>query len=228
MRRVPLSVQLLLAFVGLLTAITIVLARSAYTSLLDNLDTTARQMVSAATRTREQSLTQLFQLRQQRAEAFLVSVQSICAEPLESGRTAWADGCVRPMVDDFRKGERALAALLMSERRTLRRSGLRVAPAVPPPGALARVVRDSDGAIHYAMQAARAGLTLTLHFDHDQVARLFAETGLGPGGELSLVDYDGHVLARAGTGPESLSAESAAAFVKNCRTRTDAFVDIDS
>jgi signal transduction histidine kinase len=227
MKRVPLSVQLLVAFVGLLTAITIVLARSAYTSLLHNLDTTARQMVTAATRTREQSMTQLFQLRQQRAEAFLVSVQSICAEPLESGRTAWADACVRPMVDDFRKGERALAALLTYGRRTLRRSGVRVPSAAPPPTALARVVRDPDGTIRYAMQAMRAGLTLTLHFDNDQVTRSFAETGLGPGGELLLVDYDGHVLARAGTGPESLPAQSAAAFVKNCQTGADAFVDLD-
>jgi signal transduction histidine kinase/ActR/RegA family two-component response regulator len=227
MRRVPLSVQLLLAFVGLLTAITIVLARSAYTSLLHNLDTSARQMVSAATRTREQSLTQLFQLRQQRADAFLVSVQSICAEPLESGRTAWADECVRSMVDDFRKGERALSALLTSGRRTLRRSGLRVPPAAPPPAALARVVNGSDGAIQYAMQATRGGLILTLHFDHDQVARLFSETGLGAGGELSLVDYDGQVLARAGTGPESITGQSAAPFLKNCRAGADPFVDVD-
>jgi signal transduction histidine kinase/ActR/RegA family two-component response regulator len=227
MRRVPLSVQLLLAFVGLLTAITIVLARSAYTSLLYNLDTGARQMVSEATRTREESITQLFQLRQQRADAFLVSVQSICAEPLGSGRTAWVDDCVRPMVDDFRKGERALAALLTYGRRTLRRSGLRRPAAAPPPGALARVVHAADGAIQYAMQATRGGLTLTLHFDHDQIARLFAETGLGPGGELSLVDYDGQVLARAGTGPETLSGESAGPFLKNCRTGTDSFVDVD-
>jgi signal transduction histidine kinase/ActR/RegA family two-component response regulator len=227
MKRIPLSVQLLLAFVGLLTAITIVLARSAYTSLLHNLDTTARQMVSAATRTREQSITQLFQLRQQRADAFLVSVQSICAEPLESGRTAWADDCVRSMVDDFRKGERALAALLTYGRRTLRRSGLRLPPTAPPPAALARVVNGPDGTIQYAMQATRAGLILTLHFDHDQVARLFTETGLGAGGELSLVDYDGQILARAGTGPETISGESAAAFLKNCRAGADAFVDVD-
>jgi signal transduction histidine kinase/ActR/RegA family two-component response regulator len=227
MRRVPLSVQLLLAFVGLLTAITIVLARSAYTSLLYNLDTGARQMVSAVTRTREQSITQLFQLRQQRAEAFLVSVQSICAEPLGSGRTAWVDDCVRPMVDDFRKGERALSASLTYGRRTLRRSGLRLPASTPPPSALARVLRGVDGDIQYAMQATRAGLTLTLHFAHDQVARLFGETGLGPGGELSLVDYDGQVLARAGTGPETISGESAPAFLKHCRTGADAFVDVD-
>jgi signal transduction histidine kinase/ActR/RegA family two-component response regulator len=224
MKRVPLSVQLLLAFVGLLTAITIVLARSAYTSLLHNLDASARQMVSATTRSREQSLTQLFQLRQQRAEAFLVSVQSICAEPLESGRTAWADDCVRPMVDDFRKGERALAALLTYGRRTLRRSGLRLPAAAPPPTALARVTHGTKRAIRYAMQATRAGLIFTLHFDHDQVDRLFSETGLGAGGELSLVDYDGQVLARAGAGPETISA---AAFLNNCRAGADAFVDVD-
>ena len=46
----PLSVQLLLTFVGLLVGITIVLTTVAYTSLLHNLDADARRTVSTATR----------------------------------------------------------------------------------------------------------------------------------------------------------------------------------
>ena len=130
----PLSVQLLLTFVGLLVGITIVLTTVAYTSLLHNLDADARRTVSTATRTREQSLTQLFQLRQQRAEAFLVSLQSLCAEAVDSSRLAWVGDCVRPMVDDFRKGEGALSALLTYRTRVLRRSGVRLAPVAPLPG----------------------------------------------------------------------------------------------
>src|SRR5262245_37321976 len=118
-----LSVQLLLTFVGLLMGITIVLTTVAYTSLHNNLDADARRSVSAATRTREQSITQLFQLRQQRAEAFLVSLRSFCTESLGGDRPAWLGDCLRPMVDDFRKGEGALSALLTYKTRVLRRSG---------------------------------------------------------------------------------------------------------
>src|SRR4029453_9249494 len=139
----PLSVQLLLTFVGLLVGITIVLTTVAYTSLLHNLDADARRSVSTATRTREQSLTQLFQLGQQRAEAFLVSLQ-FCAEAVDSSRLAWVGDCVRPMVDDFRKGEGALSALLTYRTRVLRRSGVRLAPVAPLPGALARATRTVD------------------------------------------------------------------------------------
>ena len=224
----PLSVQLLLTFVGLLTGITAVLTTAAYTSLRDNLEDDARRTVSVSTRAREQSITQLFQLRQQRAQAFLVSIRSMCTEPLAGGRVAWLDECVRPMVDNFRRGERAIAAQLAYGTRRLRRSGARVGPEVPAAGVLARVVRDDEGGVQYAMRATRGELTLTLHFNHEQVARLFAEpSALGQGGELSMVDYDGHVLARIGTGSASIAGESAASFLENCRNGADAFVGPD-
>src|SRR4029079_3550525 len=92
----PLSVQLLLSFVGMLMGITMVLTRTAYTSLAHHLAAEARRTVAEATRTREQSITQLFQLRQQRAEAFLVSVQSLCTETLDVGRLAWLPARVAP------------------------------------------------------------------------------------------------------------------------------------
>ena len=88
---VPLSVQLLLTFVGLLVGIPVVLTTAAYTSSRDSLEAEARRNVGLATRAREQTLTQLFQLRQQRAEGFLVSIESLCAEPLDNGRLAWVD-----------------------------------------------------------------------------------------------------------------------------------------
>ena len=65
---VPLSVQLLLTFVGLLLGMTWVLMSSANNSLLANLETEAQRTIDVATKAREQTLTQLFQLRQQRAE----------------------------------------------------------------------------------------------------------------------------------------------------------------
>ena len=56
---VPLSVQLLLTFVGLLIGMTGVLTTAAYTSSLASLEAEAHRNVGLATRTREQALTQL-------------------------------------------------------------------------------------------------------------------------------------------------------------------------
>ena len=79
-RAFPLSVQLLLTLVGLLVGMTAVLTRAAYTSLRLSLETEASRKVDDLTRTREQALGQLFQLRQRRAAGFLASVESLCAE----------------------------------------------------------------------------------------------------------------------------------------------------
>ena len=98
-RALPLSVQLLLTFVGLVVGIVAVLTRTAYTSLLANLEAEASRNVALATRTREQTVTQLFLLRQQRAQGFLASLESFCAEPIGSGRVAWVDDCARTMVE---------------------------------------------------------------------------------------------------------------------------------
>lgn len=224
----PLSVQLILSFVGLLMGITMVLTRTAYTSLAHNLDADARRTVAAATRTREQSITQLFQLRQQRSEAFLVSVQSICTETLGLNRLAWLQECVRPMVDDFRKGEGALSATLTYRTRVLRRSGIRIPPVAPLPGALARIVRSDDGSVRYAMRAVRDVLMLTMIFDHTQVDRLFGvPSGLASGSDLSLIDYDGQVLAGSGPSPVNLAGPSGARLLDNCRAGADALVDVD-
>jgi hypothetical protein len=122
-RALPLSVQLVLTFVGLVLGIVAVLTTTAYTSLRANLEAEAMRNVALATETREQTVTQLFQLRQQRAQGFLTSVESLCAEPLESGRVAWVDDCVRTMVNDFRRSERALGALLTYRSRRVIRSG---------------------------------------------------------------------------------------------------------
>ena len=120
---VPLSLQLLLTFVGLLLGVTVVLTSAANSSLLANLETEARRTVGVATRAREQALTQLFELRQQRATGFLSSVETLCAEPLEGGRLGWVKDCVRTMVDEFQQSERALGVTLTYGNRRLRRAG---------------------------------------------------------------------------------------------------------
>ena len=225
---VPLSVQLLLTFVGLLLGMTWVLMNSANTSLLSNLELEAQRTINVATKAREQTLTQLFQLRQQRAEGLLASVQSLCAEPIDRGRLGWVGDCVRTMVDDFRKSERALGVTLSYGNRRLRRSGAPVPAANVPPGSLARVTRAPDGEIEYIMIAARGQTVLTQRFDSKQVADLFDDQGsLGRTGEVFLVDHSGEFLIPARHESLAPSAERSAEFVQRCNTSVDASVDID-
>src|SRR6188768_332737 len=100
-RALPLSIQLLLALVGLLIGMAAALTTSAYASLVDSLRTEANRQVSLETETRAQA--QLFQFRQQHAENFLASAESVCSETAGGGRLAWAPDCVAPLLEDFRK-----------------------------------------------------------------------------------------------------------------------------
>jgi signal transduction histidine kinase/ActR/RegA family two-component response regulator len=227
-KALPLSVQLLLTLVGLVMGMTAVMTAVAYTSLRDNLEAEASRNVDLATRTREQAITQLFHLRQQRAQGFLASIESLCAEPLGNGRLGWVDDCVRTMVNDFQKSERALGALLTYRNRRLARSGIRVSTDAPPAGALARVLRSDDGTVEYVMKAAVRQTTLTLQFDHENVAPLFEDrSGLRQTAELFLVDFDGQFLTRAGHGAPTIPANRKTEFLTHCRTGAVSFVGRD-
>jgi signal transduction histidine kinase len=223
----PLSLQLLLTFVGLLIGMTAVLTRSAYTSLLTNLESEAVRNVGVATKTREQTLTQLFDLRQQRANGFLVSVESLCAEPVDSG-FGWVDDCIRTMVDDFRKSERAAGALLTYRTRRLRQSGTPVSVGSLPTGALARIVHNAAGDVEYVMKATKRRLTLALQYDHSAVADLFDDQSeIGRTGEVFLVDYDGKFLTSARHDSAPTSPERVAEFREHCRSGAEPFVAED-
>ena len=170
----------------------------------------------------------MFQLRQQRAEGLLASVESLCAEPIDRGRLGWVDDCVRTMVDDFRESERALGVTLSYGNRRLRRSGAPVPAATVPPGSLARVTRAPDGEIEYIMIAAKGQTVLTQRFDSKQVADLFDDqSSLGRTGEVFLVDHSGEFLIPARHDSPAPSAERSAEFVQRCNTSVDASVDID-
>jgi signal transduction histidine kinase/ActR/RegA family two-component response regulator len=225
----PLSVQLLLTFVGLLMGTTAVLTTVAYRSSQASLEAEAHRNAGLVTRSREQALTQLFHLRQQRAEGFLTSAESLCSEMASPPRRlAWVGDCVRTMVGDFRRSERAIGALLTYRGRRISRSGRPVSAAAIPAGSLARIIRGADGAIEYAMQATRGDTTLALQFDHEQVADLFKDqAGLGRSGEVFLIHYDGQFLTRTLDTPAALPADRAAAFLQNCRTGTDGLVALD-
>ena len=227
-RALPLSLQLLLTFVGLLIGMAIVLTTAANTSLVANLEAEASRHVTLAALTREQTLSQLFHLRQQRAEGFLATVESLCSEELERGRLAWVDDCVRPMVDDFRRSERALGAVLTYRDRPIRRTGTRVADQPPAGGALASVVRTRDGSIEYVMRARRRDVALLLQFDHEPVARLFEDPqAFTRSADVFLLDGTGQFLTPSRyRSPKTVAR--AAALLPHCRSGADGFIDVES
>src|SRR6185503_7381673 len=101
-RAVPLAAELMVAMVGLVVATTFALTVVAHRSYLDSLDTAARAAVSAAVTHREQTITQLLEARRRSADGLLASAHTLCSEPLNRGRFAWAVDCVRPMIEEFR------------------------------------------------------------------------------------------------------------------------------
>jgi len=226
MRAVPLSIQLLLTFVGLLIGMAAVLTTSAYTSLVANLKAEAGRRVTLETDTRAESLSQLFQRRQQRAEDFLGTLHSFCAESAGGGRLAWAPDCVRPMLDDFRKSERALGALLTYRNRRVRLSGQRIVDETPAAGALATVVRNAEGAVEYVMKGRRRDLAVTLRFSHDPVAYLFSADSFSRGADVFLIDSTGEFLTPVNR-PVAGARTQGAALLARCRAGAQQFVDVD-
>ena len=227
-RALPLSFQLVLTFVGLVVGTAAVLTTDAYTSLVASLEADASRTVGLATRTREQTLTQLFHHRQQRAQGLLASLESLCAERLDSGRLAWVEDCTRTMVNDFRTSERALGAVLTYRSRRVARSGARVSAGSPPPGVLAHVIVRPDGAAQYVTAATRRQTMLTLLFDHQEVAALFEDqSGLSRTGEVYLADENGQFLTRMRHGGAAIPKISLSEFQEHCRSGSESFIGVD-
>ena len=225
-RALPLSIQLLLAFVGLLIGMAAVLTRAAYTSLADSLLLEANGQVKVETETRAEALSQLFIFRRQHADSFLASLESVCAEPTARGRLAWAGDCVAPMLEDFRRNERALGGLLTYRHRAIRRSGQRIADEIPVGGALAKIARGAGNAIEYVTRAERHDLALTLRFDNAAVEKLFvAYSPARRNAEAFLLDSDGRMLASS---RGEASRTPAAALSARCRGGAIQFLDVDA
>lgn len=224
----PLSLQLLLTFVGLLVGTTVALTRVADSSLTTNLEAEADRTVRFATRTHTDALTKLFQSRQQRADVFVAGIQSWCTESVDSGRVAWSADCVRPMVNEFRKREAALGAVLQYRDRRIARSGHALTGPVPTFGALAAVIRAPDGAARYVMRAALRDTTLTLEFDQQAVVELFADqSGLGRTGQVFLVHHDGSFLTPARHSPTLARVSQASPFLQQCRSGIESTIGLD-
>jgi signal transduction histidine kinase len=194
-RSIPLSAQLLIAFVGLVGAMTVVLSIAAYRSSLDALVAEAMRDAGEVAQARERTLAILLDLRQRRAEGFLLSVEAICGEPAGARGFGFSEECVRIMVDEMRMTERASSAVLTFRGRTLRTSGAPIAPGVPRPDAVALVVPRGPGESDLIMQAVHGDAVLRLQFDSEVVLPFFDDReDLGRVDDLYLTDPDGRFL----------------------------------
>src|SRR5690606_8205311 len=140
---------------------------------------------------REQSLAQLLQLRQQRARGFLMSVESICAEPRPGGGFGWAEECTQTMVREFGASEGSRATSLTYRNRVLGRFGAGEPVGEAAPGAIGWFVAPGSGTADYAVRVTRGEAILTLLFDGMEVQRSFeGAAGLGPTGRIGFVHGD--------------------------------------
>jgi signal transduction histidine kinase len=227
---VSLAAQLLLTMVGLIAATTVVLTVVAYRTSLRNLEQQARHDVRLAAQSREQMVTQLLMLRQQRAEGFLLTAQSICAEEAGPRGYGWQEECVDTMVKEFRLTEGASGALLEFRGRRLASSGEEVSQSFPLPGAIARVVPRPDGGSDFLIRATLEEAILTIQFDTRDVLPLFQDrSGLGATGEVFLSDPDGRLLTPlryGGPGPQPPGTDVAEPLAE-CRHNAGEMIDID-
>jgi signal transduction histidine kinase/ActR/RegA family two-component response regulator len=192
----PFRYQFTVALVGLNIAGTAALAGFAYRASRNSLEQQAAQAVGVVAQERDRALVQLLQRRQQRMDAFLQSLESLCGERSPAGTFGWERGCVRMALAGFRSAERVTAANLSYRGRRLAEWGagpLRPAAA----GAQAATVTGLAGTGDYSMEAERGLLTLRARFPLDEIDVIFQDrSGLEANGEVLLANSDGRPLTR--------------------------------
>src|SRR5262245_36793543 len=99
---IPLRYQFAIALVGLNMAGIAALGMFAYRASRRTLEQQATQNVAVVAQEREHALTQLLQRRQERMEAFLRNVESLCGERTGRGSYGWERECVRVALNGFR------------------------------------------------------------------------------------------------------------------------------
>ena len=230
LRGAPLAVQLLLTFTALVAGTTALLTYSAYQTSLTNLGDNVERRVAGAADARTRMLTQVLALRQERANGFLESAQSLCAEPADSHRFGWSEACLGIVVKEFRLTEHATGALVTYRGRTLASAGAPVQELFPAPGAIARVVRRADKGADFLLRAVRDDAVLTVTFDSADIIPLFTDhSDLGPLGEVLLLDPDGQPLTPVrfvaeGVSPVGIDLTEPMAL---CLGRSKTLLDLD-
>jgi signal transduction histidine kinase/ActR/RegA family two-component response regulator len=227
-RSISLTVQLLLAFVGLVLATTAALAFAAYRTSLENLEDEAIRDARLTAEVREQTLVELLEYRQQRATGFLAAAEALCGEPAGARGYGWSEDCVRTMLRQFQSTERASGVRLSFRGRVVDAIGPTLPGGRPVDGALVLVIDRPDGGFDFLMRAVFGEAALTLQFDSRHVLGSFAEGGLGRTQDVFLTDPHGHFLTQL-SGQSAIVTPPGAVVEPHaeCRVLSDERIGLD-
>jgi signal transduction histidine kinase/CheY-like chemotaxis protein len=185
-----LATALVVVNVGLTAVVAIFAYRAAHDVMVDQ----AIGSVADVARSRERELQNFLDRRQQRLEAFLASLESLCAERNPSGTLGLEDQCMRAAIIGLHRSERATTTDIRYRERRRFVQGVRTVIDTPLPGQLASInARAGHG--HYAMRASRGALSVEQQFDLDDINAIFQDrAGLEVNGETFLTDALGYRL----------------------------------
>jgi hypothetical protein len=188
--RASLATALVIVNVGLTAVVAVFAYRAAHDVVVDQ----AVRSVADVAGSRERELQDFLERRQQRLEAFLTSLERLCAERNPSGSLGLEEQCTRAAVVGLHQSERATTTDIRYRERRRILQGIRTTIDAPLPGQLARIDARS-GRGHYAMRAARGDLSVEEQFDLDDINAIFQDrAGLEVNGETFLTDAFGYRL----------------------------------
>jgi signal transduction histidine kinase len=212
-----------------------VLAFFAYRASRDSLTAQALATARVVADSRGDALTRALERQQDRLEAFLTSVESLCGERAARGTVAFERECARVALRGFRNAEHAVAVELSSGTRRVVAADEWPEAAVPPaPPRLAAIADTGQGASIYTMQATRERLAVRATYPLPDLASTFVDrSGLKTKGELLLTDGTGRVIVPIGVqGEKAMLPPSLLSVVRECagglQTDGDAGADLIS
>ena len=190
----PVRYHLALVLVGLNVVGASVVAAFAYRTSRQSLEDQARLAVGSVAQARQQALVRLLERRQERLNAFLESLESLCGERGPKGLSLERE-CLRVALVGLRTAERATAAeVRYGTRRLAARGSWRQPVESPEVGVLASMTAI-DGRTEYTMRARRGRLSIRARFSLGDLEPIFQDrSGLRENGEVLFANAQGASL----------------------------------
>jgi signal transduction histidine kinase/CheY-like chemotaxis protein len=191
----PVRYHLALVIVGLNVAGASVVAAFAYRTSRQSLEDQARLAVGSVAQARQQAVVRLLERRQERLNAFLGSLESLCGERGPRGVLSLERECMRVALVGLRTAERATAAeVRYGTRRLAARGSWRQPVESPGVGVLASMTAI-DGRTEYTMRARSGRLSIRARFSLGDLEPIFQDrSGLRENGEVLLANAEGASL----------------------------------
>jgi signal transduction histidine kinase/CheY-like chemotaxis protein len=183
-----------------------VLAFFAYRASRDSLIAQAVATARVVADSRGDALTRALERQQDRLQAFLTSVESLCGERASRGSVVFERECARVALRGFRNAEHAVAVELYSGTRRVVAAEEWPAAALPPIAPRLAVIANADADAIYTMQASRQSLSVRAVYPVADLASTFVDrSSLKTKGELLLTDANGRVIVPLGAQGEQAS-----------------------